>query len=165
MAQLVKNPPATQKTLVQSLGREDPLENGKATHSSILAWRIPWTTVHGVAKSWTQLSDFHFHFVSYLNPKKLNNQNTQIDTADAHMSMAELWNFLVVWYLMCSLATGGRGSNMQVHQPYVVAHRQSWNVPDKPQWMGDLHLTCVLHLFFLLSNLGESSMCVQSFKS
>ena len=34
-------------------GWEDPLEKGKATHSSILAWRIPWTTVHGVTKSWT----------------------------------------------------------------------------------------------------------------
>ena len=53
VAQLVKNPPAMQKTWVQSLGWEDPLEKGKATHSSILAWRIPWTTVHGVAKSLT----------------------------------------------------------------------------------------------------------------
>ena len=44
---------------VRSLGWEDPLEKGKATHSSILAWRIPWTTVHGVAKSQTRLSDFH----------------------------------------------------------------------------------------------------------
>ena len=43
VAQLVKNPPAMQETLVQSLGREDPLEKGVATHSSILAWRIPWT--------------------------------------------------------------------------------------------------------------------------
>ena len=43
VAQLVKNPPAMQETWVQSLGWEDPLENGKATHSSILAWRIPWT--------------------------------------------------------------------------------------------------------------------------
>ena len=34
----------------------------KATHSNILAWRIPWTVFHGVAKSLTQLSDFHFHF-------------------------------------------------------------------------------------------------------
>jgi len=42
------------------MGWEDPLEKGKATHSSVLAWRIPWTTVHGVAKSQTQLSDFHF---------------------------------------------------------------------------------------------------------
>ena len=42
MAQLVKNPPAMQETWVQSLSWEDPLEKGKATHSSILAWRIPW---------------------------------------------------------------------------------------------------------------------------
>ena len=41
VAQLVKNPPAMQKTWVQSLGWEDPLEKGKATHSSILTWRIP----------------------------------------------------------------------------------------------------------------------------
>ena len=43
VAQLVKNPPAMQETPVWSLGWEDPLEKGKATHSSILAWRIPWT--------------------------------------------------------------------------------------------------------------------------
>ena len=43
MAQLVKNPPATQETWVRSLVWEDPLEKGKATHPSILAWRIPWT--------------------------------------------------------------------------------------------------------------------------
>ena len=53
MAQQVKNPPAMQETSVQSLGWEDPPEEGKATHSSILAWRIPRTTVHGIAKSWT----------------------------------------------------------------------------------------------------------------
>ena len=41
--QLVKNPPAMQETWVQSLGWEEPLEKGKATHSSILAWRIPRT--------------------------------------------------------------------------------------------------------------------------
>ena len=42
MAQLVKNP-AMRETWVRSLGWEDPLEKGKGTHSSILAWRIPWT--------------------------------------------------------------------------------------------------------------------------
>ena len=40
---MVKNPPATRETRVPSLGWEDPLEKGMATHSSILAWRIPWT--------------------------------------------------------------------------------------------------------------------------
>ena len=43
VAQLVKNQPAMQETWVQSLGWEDLLEKGTATHSSILAWRIPWT--------------------------------------------------------------------------------------------------------------------------
>ena len=43
VAQLIKNPPAMQETWVQSLGWEDPLEKETATHSSILAWRIPWS--------------------------------------------------------------------------------------------------------------------------
>ena len=43
VAQFVKSPPAMRKTLVQSLGWEDPLEKEKATHFSILAWRISWT--------------------------------------------------------------------------------------------------------------------------
>jgi len=55
MYQMVKNPPAMWKTWARSLGWEDPLEEGMATHSSMLAWRIPmdrgacWATVHGVA--------------------------------------------------------------------------------------------------------------------
>ena len=56
VAQMVKNLPAMQETHVQSLGQEDPLEKGMATHSSVVAWRIPWTD-HEVAKSRTQLSN------------------------------------------------------------------------------------------------------------
>ena len=52
------------KTWVRSLGWEDPLEKGKATHSSVLAWRTPWMVQSkGVAKSQTRLIDFHFHFM------------------------------------------------------------------------------------------------------
>ena len=51
VAQLVKNPPAMQETRVQSLGWEDPLEEGKATHSSILAWRTLWTEEPGRLQS------------------------------------------------------------------------------------------------------------------
>ena len=51
VAQMVKNLPAMQETPVQSLGQEDPLEKGKATHSSILAWRIPWTEEPGRLQS------------------------------------------------------------------------------------------------------------------
>ena len=51
VAQMVKNPPAMQETQVRSLGREDPLEKGMATHSSILAWRMPWTEEPGGLQS------------------------------------------------------------------------------------------------------------------
>ena len=61
---MVKNLPAVQETCIRSLGQEDPLEKGMATHSSILAWRIPWTEetgglhlVCGVTKSQTWPSD------------------------------------------------------------------------------------------------------------
>ena len=57
VAQLVKNLPAVRETWVRSLGWEVPLEKGKATHSSILAWRIPWTIQ---SQSQSRLSDFHF---------------------------------------------------------------------------------------------------------
>ena len=50
-----------QETWVRSLGLEDTLEKGKSTHSSFLAWRIPWS-IHGVAKIRTRLNDFRFHF-------------------------------------------------------------------------------------------------------
>ena len=55
LAQLVKNPPAMWESWVRSLGWEDPLEKGKATHANILPWRNPCTEaiVHGVAKSRT----------------------------------------------------------------------------------------------------------------
>ena len=61
VTQLVKNLPAMWETWVQSLGWEDPLEKGKATHSSILAWRIPWASPWGCKESDTpaQLS-LHF---------------------------------------------------------------------------------------------------------
>ena len=66
VAQMVKRLPTMWETWVQTLGWEDPLEKEMATHSSILAWKIPWTeepgglTVHGVAESQTWLSNFTF---------------------------------------------------------------------------------------------------------
>ena len=61
---MVKNPPAMQETRILFLGWDDPLEKEMATHSSILAWRIPWreepggqATAHSVANSQTQLSN------------------------------------------------------------------------------------------------------------
>ena len=55
MTQMIKNLPAMRETWVLSLGRKDPLKKGMATHSSILAWRIPWTVEPGGLKSmWLQ---------------------------------------------------------------------------------------------------------------
>ena len=67
VAQVVKKLPVMQENRVQSLSQEDPLEKGMAIHSSIFAWRIPWTEEPGGLQSmgfqsWTRLSDFHFHF-------------------------------------------------------------------------------------------------------
>ena len=52
LPQMVKNLPAMQETWFRSLGQEDPLEKGMATHSSILAWRIPWTEELGDYSPW-----------------------------------------------------------------------------------------------------------------
>ena len=60
VAQIVKNPPAMGVTGVRTLGWEDPLEMGKATDSSILAWRIPWTVESMGLQSRPGLNDFHF---------------------------------------------------------------------------------------------------------
>ena len=64
MAQLVKNLPAVWESWVRSLGWEEPLEKGNATHPSILAWRIPWTEeprgLHGITKCQTCLSNLGF---------------------------------------------------------------------------------------------------------
>ena len=61
VAQMVKNLPAMWETWIRSLGWKDPPKEGMATHSSILAWRIPMGTgawwVYGVARSWARLSD------------------------------------------------------------------------------------------------------------
>ena len=68
MAQLVKNLPAMRKTWIQSLAWEDPLEKKKATHSSILAWRIPWTVesmgLQRVGHDWATFT-FQYYIVAF----------------------------------------------------------------------------------------------------
>ena len=66
VAQTVKNLPAMQETGVQSLGQEDPLEKGMATHSSVLSWEIPWTEEPGGlqfvgSQSQTRLTNTHVY--------------------------------------------------------------------------------------------------------
>ena len=77
VAQLVKNPPAMWETWVQSLGWEDPLEEGMATHSSILAWRIPMDRQPGRISLWgckeldtdERLSTAHHSLLKVLSDK------------------------------------------------------------------------------------------------
>ena len=74
VAQMVKNLPAIWETWVQSLGQQDPLEKGMATHSSILAWRIPWTKQPGGLQSmgsqrvWHAWSDLAFTLREFHRP-------------------------------------------------------------------------------------------------
>ena len=74
MAPMVKSPPTVEKTWVLSLGWKDPLEKGMASHSSILAWRIPmdsgawWTTIHGVAES--DMTEFRTQAIAHIGLKE-----------------------------------------------------------------------------------------------
>ena len=74
VAQMVKNLPALQETRVQSLGREDPLEKGVATPSSILAWRIPWTEepdrLQSLGSQRVRTDSATFTFFPYLEHEK-----------------------------------------------------------------------------------------------
>ena len=89
------------ETWVQPLGWEDPLEKGTASHSSILAWRIPWTIykVHGVANSRTRLSNFHL--LSFLSGfDKYGDLNIPTtETCPKHISTLHLSS--VTHYLNC----------------------------------------------------------------
>ena len=82
MAQWVKNLPAMQETWVQSLGWEDPMEKGKATHSSILAWRIPWTVYSPWGCKETLVSDFHYAIKFSGLPRKLSGKESACNVGD-----------------------------------------------------------------------------------
>ena len=88
MAQLVKNPPATWETWVWSLGWEDPLEKGKATHSSILAWRIP-CTVQSMGSQRVRHDWVTFTFkIKYKGSKTERNEKNRVS-----MSYVKIWNW------------------------------------------------------------------------
>ena len=84
MVQTVKYSPAMQETRVQSLGQEDPLEKGMATHSSILAWRIPWTEKFG------QLQSIGLHRVGH---DRVTNTHTSMYISQANGSQCFLHLF------------------------------------------------------------------------
>ena len=91
VVQLVKNPPAMQETWVWSLGWEGPLEEGMATHSSILAWRIPWTEEPGGLQSmgshrvrhceWLSLSLWYIRLHTHIHTLWFENVHIKLITA------------------------------------------------------------------------------------
>ena len=89
---MVKNPPVMQETEVQSLGQEDSLEEGMATHSSIFAWRIPWTEEEATVRG-----------VTY-------NLVTNIDTQQDSTS-GEKWLWRVKWEWGCGWGSKGKSRN------------------------------------------------------
>ena len=95
MSQTVKNLPAMQETWVPSLGQEDPLEKGMTTHSSILAWRIPWTKEPcGLWSMGFQESDvteqltlpLYFHFISQMCPVSLTHPSAELQSGMEDLS-------------------------------------------------------------------------------
>ena len=82
MAQMVKNLPATWETQVQSLGWEDPLEKGMATHSSILAWRIPWAEEPSGLQSTEKGMATHSSILVWRIPWAEEPSGLQLDTTD-----------------------------------------------------------------------------------
>ena len=97
VAQLVKNPPAMRESWVWSLGWEDPLEKGKATHSSVLAWRIPWTV-------WSMGSQIVGH-TEWLS--------LSLDVYSSHVLL--LWNFHTFCFTLCYQTCGQFITYLLIH--------------------------------------------------
>ena len=128
VAQTVKNLPAMWETRVWSLGWEDPLEKGMATHSNILAWRIPidrgaWqATVHGVTKSRTRLSTcIYFYFWSIFLKWHLQAYKIHVFSFRLFLQQRIISHSLL--YLPCGLAVALRHSRTR-----AIATTSVWNI-------------------------------------
>ena len=110
---MVKNLLAMWEICVWYLGWEDPLEKGKVTHSSILAWRIPWTGEPGglqsvESQSWTWLSEFHFHTSGWIELRGLWGREVIVRFMSVSNKRSVVWffknNFIYLWLCWVSEA-------------------------------------------------------------
>ena len=128
MAQTAVSPPAMWETCIESLGQEDPLEKGLATHSSVLAWRIPCTEEPGLlwsmgSESQTGLSNFHFHRVTVRS--KCINLNTVL-RAVCGIKWWSTVNLLVsVWLRLFIILSRSCVSGVRRHSRYSVIVKES----------------------------------------
>ena len=174
VAQTVKNLPAMQETQVRSLGWEDPLENGMATHSSIPAWRIPWAD-QGVAKSRTRQRDYCFLFTFFLSqeeswvsgfwrsgsPPLFRHQKPPKELCWIFWSCWHLWRGLVLKSILCvsNLESPGRGCF-----PGIRAVTESWtpSIGLAGVCVGGRGLALLFPQPSLLCIFNESLACVSS---
>ena len=131
MAQTLKNMPAMQESQIRSLDQEDALEQKIATHSGILAWKIPWTEEPGVANSQPWLNESHwwtnssimncimkidvvlqivtwpFRFKNFWRPSQNKKKNKLpflnfLSSADLFTTLTSFCTLCVLWFLFCS---------------------------------------------------------------
>ena len=144
---MVKNWPAMQESQVWSFGQEDPLEKGMATHSSILAQRIPWieepwwVTVHGVAKSWTQLRDQNT-YMAKIHMEPQNNLNSQNNCKTKPINQPTKKNpndneIGCIILLNCILYCKATVIKMALYS-HIQSMEQNWDLRNKPHTYGQL---------------------------
>ena len=119
----IKNPPAIQETWVRSVGWEDPLEKGMAIHSSILAWRIPWTEELGRLQSmgsqWVRHNWATFIFISVDCPtQRVRKSNRKIDCFSVISSICKIQVCLLSLFWASPIA-------QQVKNPLAVLETQA----------------------------------------
>ena len=160
VAQTVKNLPAVREIWVWCLGWEDLLEKGMATHSSILAWRIPWTEKPGGLQSsgvTANTSAFHFHLCCPLLLPKVS--STIHGSCEAHKTKAkqqwELQNLIPVLWLRFKTIVGfltsfpARIPLASGHAPWVL-----WLAPHTPSPFNLKDSVSLLHPFYRWENWG-----------
>ena len=126
MLQVVKNLPAMQETQVWSLGQEDSLEKRMATHSSVLAWRIPWpeepwwVTIHGVTKSdMTETNTFTFH-VSHCITIVVNSSLPGAFPSGQHPKQSSFCQRCRWWCIFFKTPDHGRGTPWNMTSPILI---------------------------------------------